>query len=269
MTRCPVSDDVQDLRPQVASANRVLAQTGMASGVLASLGHASMRVPSTPERFVTKGRGYAVDALALMEPDDMVVCDLGANLVEGPPGVSQVSEVMLHACIFRARPDVQAVVHVHPRFATILSVLGGGIVPVCNEGNVLVRDPLPVYPHSRLIVSEEDGLDVAGYLGAGKAILLRGHGAITVGASLEEAVVAMLELEEQARMNWYARCAAGPDHPRLSGEDVDDWVDSSKARGRLAHFQQGAAGAGAIEARTHAQSGLWAYLTQLVKLPGD
>jgi L-fuculose-phosphate aldolase len=263
-----MSTDVQDVRPQVASANRVLAQTGMAVGVLASLGHASMRLPDNPDRFITKGRGYAVDALALMEADDMVVCDLGANLVEGPPGVTQVSEVMLHACIFRTRPDVQAVVHVHPRFATVLSVLGGDIVPMCNEGNVLVRDPLPVYPHARLIVSEADGMDVAGVLGDGRAMLLRGHGAITVGSSLEDAVVGMLELEEQARMNWYARCAAGPDHAKLTSEDVDDWVASSRSRATQPHFKQASSAPEEGEARTQAQSGLWAYLTQQARLPG-
>lgn len=262
-----MSTDVHDVRPQVASANRVLAQAGMAAGVLASLGHASMRLPSDPERFMTKGRGYAVDALALMEPDDMVVCDLEANLIEGPPGVTQVSEVMLHACIFRTRPDVQAVVHVHPRFATVLSVLGGNIVPMCNEGNVLVRNPLPVYPNARLIVKKEDGMDVAGVLGDGRAMLLRGHGAITVGGSLEEAVVSMLELEEQATMNWYARCAAGPDHARLASEDVDDWVASSKLRGSQPHFKQASTTRDESEARTQAQSGLWAYLTQQAQLP--
>jgi 3,4-dihydroxyphthalate decarboxylase len=260
-----VPDDLQGVKAQAANANRVLALAGMAEGVLASLGHASVRVPGAPDQFVTKGRGYAVDALALMQPEDMVVCDLEANLIEGPPGISQVSEVMLHACILRAYPEVGAVVHVHPRFATVASLLGGDLVPMCNEGNVLVRDPLPLYPRSHLIVTEEDGMAVAEYLGVGRAMLLRGHGAITVGASLEDAVVSMLELEEQAKMNWYARCAAGPGHPHLSGEDVDDWVASSRMRGRLPHFKQEH---GPTSARTQAQSGLWAYLSQLAELPG-
>ena len=259
---------LDDAKRQTAAANRILAQTGLAAGVLASLGHASMRLPGDPERFVTKGRGYAVDALAVMRPEDMVVCALDGALIEAPPGVSQVSEVMLHASILRARPDAQAVVHVHPRFATLLSVLGGGIAPMCNEGNVLVRDPLPVYPHPRLIVSEADGAAVADVLGAGKAALLRGHGAVTAGASLEEAVVSMLELEEQAKMNWWARCAAGPNHPRLAPEEVDDWVESSRSRSCQPHFRAPEAPAeGLGAARTQAQSGLWAYLQQLAALP--
>ena len=261
---------LDEAKEQTAAANRILAQTGLAAGVLASLGHAAMRLPGDPERFVTKGRGYAVDALAVMRAEDMVVCALDGTLVEAPPGVSQVSEVMLHACILRARPDAQAVVHVHPRFATLLSVLGGGVAPMCNEGNVLVRDPLPVYPHPRLIVSEADGVAVAETLGGARAALLRGHGAVTAGASLEEAVVSMLELEEQARMNWWARCAAGPDHPRLSPEEVDDWVESSRSRSRQPHFQAPEAPAGDLgAARTQAQSGLWAYLQQLAALPDD
>ena len=57
---------------EVAVANRILAELGLAIGPLASLGHASMRVPSRPDTFVVKGRGYAIDALAAITPEQMV-----------------------------------------------------------------------------------------------------------------------------------------------------------------------------------------------------
>ena len=58
--------ELEEVKLQVAQANRVLADVGLASGVTAALGHASMRVPSQPDRFVVKGRQYALDALAVM-----------------------------------------------------------------------------------------------------------------------------------------------------------------------------------------------------------
>ena len=60
---------LDDVKREVAIANRVLPDIGLASGVLGSLGHVSMRVPGDPEKFVVKGRGYAIDALARVEPD--------------------------------------------------------------------------------------------------------------------------------------------------------------------------------------------------------
>src|SRR3712207_2754914 len=109
-----MGSELDDVKYQVAVANRVLAEVGLASGILASLGHASQRVPSDPEKFVVKGRGYAMDALAAMRPEDMILCDLEGNKLDGPPGSTQCFEVKLHSCIYKLRPDVQSVVHVHP-----------------------------------------------------------------------------------------------------------------------------------------------------------
>jgi ribulose-5-phosphate 4-epimerase/fuculose-1-phosphate aldolase len=86
-----------DVRREVAIANRVLWATGLCSGITTSLGHASQRLPDRPDRFLVKGRGYKVDALAVMRPEDMVECDLDGNLVDGPPGATQCFEVKMHS----------------------------------------------------------------------------------------------------------------------------------------------------------------------------
>src|SRR5690349_25156687 len=115
-----MSTTLDDVKYQVAVANRILAELGFATGVLASLGHASMRTPAG-DGFAVKGRGYNIDALAAMQPEDMVVCDLEGNKVDGPPGSTQCFEVKMHSCIYKTRPDVQAVVHLHPRFTVLMS----------------------------------------------------------------------------------------------------------------------------------------------------
>ena len=210
--------ELDDVKYQVAVANRVLAETGLATGVTASFGHASMRLPSDPGRFAIKGRGYELDVLERMRPQDMVVCDLDGRKVDGAPGLTPCYEIKMHSCIYKIRPDVQAVVHVHPRFTVVMSVLQETLVPMCPEGIDLVRHPLPVYPHNKLILTEDEGMEVATELGGYKAVLLLGHGAATAGADLTEAVMNMYHLEEQARMNWYACCAAGSQHRRIPEE---------------------------------------------------
>ena len=65
-------DNVREL---VAEANRVLAEYGLSSGAVAGHGHASMRVPEAPDRFVVKGRGAAVDVPARSRAEEMIVCE--------------------------------------------------------------------------------------------------------------------------------------------------------------------------------------------------
>lgn len=67
-----------------------------------------MRVPSEPDKFVVKGCGYQIDALATMRPEDMVVSDLEGHKIEGPPGSTQCREVKMHS-IYRVRPEVQSI----------------------------------------------------------------------------------------------------------------------------------------------------------------
>jgi ribulose-5-phosphate 4-epimerase/fuculose-1-phosphate aldolase len=247
----------EDVKREVAIANRVLAETGLATGVLAGNGHASLRVPEAPDRFVIKGRGYAIDALSRMRPEDMIVCDLEGYRVEGPPGGTQPFEVKMHSCIYRTYPEVKSIVHVHPRFVVVMSVLGAPLVPMCQEGIQLVRQPLPVYPHVKTIQSDEEGMEVATLLGDNRAVILQGHGATTVGSSLEESVLSMLQLEEQARMNWYAYCAAGPDHRRITDDRIAEMTERTPLR-ELPHFAEVMRGG---QPRT---GGVWAHYSDVV-----
>ena len=248
---------LDDVKRQVAVANRVLADVGLATVATAALGHASMRIPSDPTRFVVKGRQYAIDALAAMRPEDMIVCDTEGFLVESPPGVTQSSEVKIHSCIYKVRADVQSVVHVHPRYTVLMSVLGRPLVPVCQEGIQLVRSPLPVYPHVKTIQSDEEGMEVAGLLASGQVLLLLGHGAVTTGDNLTESVTNMLQLEEQAKMNYLAYCAAGSDHPRIPDELIDEMTDRPPLQ-ELPHFRD------VLKGMAPQRDGIWNFRTARV-----
>jgi len=92
--------------------------------------------------------------------------------------------VKIHSCIYTLRADVQSVVHVHPRLNVLLSVLGIPLVPMCQEGIHLVREPLPVYPHVKTIQSDAEGMEVAQLSGDGSVIILQSHGVVTAGPSL-------------------------------------------------------------------------------------
>jgi ribulose-5-phosphate 4-epimerase/fuculose-1-phosphate aldolase len=226
-----------------------------------------MRVPNEPELFVVKGRGYQIDALARVTPEDMIVVDLDGNMIDGPKGTSPCYEVKMHSCILRERPDVQSVVHVHPRFTVLMSLLGVTLRPMCNEGRELVQEELPVYNDSRLILSDDDGMAVVKAIGVGPAALLRGHGAVCAGRNMESAVITMLNLEEQARMNYYAYAAEGPDYKGIPDSEINHGKEAFRTMGDLPHLK-GPLSRGAAPGAGGRPGGVWAHYTELVKEKG-
>jgi ribulose-5-phosphate 4-epimerase/fuculose-1-phosphate aldolase len=151
------------------------------------------------------------------------------------------------------------VVHVHPRFTVLMSTLGQTLKPMCQEGIDLVVKPLPVYPHTKTIVTDEEGEEVGRLIAGFKAVLLQGHGATTTGATLEEAVMNMLQLEEQAKLNYQALSALGPDYPSIAQANIDE-MHNRTPMGELPHFRE-------VFARRKGQprvGGVWQYYTAQV-----
>ncbi len=105
-------------------------------------------------------------------------------------------EFHLHAQIYRARPDVMAVVHTHPRWSTVLTTAGHAWQPVTMQAAVL--GAVATFPKTASINSADLGAQVAAFLGAGKAALMHRHGAVSVAASIEVAFVQAVYLEDNA-----------------------------------------------------------------------
>jgi ribulose-5-phosphate 4-epimerase/fuculose-1-phosphate aldolase len=252
-----------DLKDQVASATRVLAEMGLATGVTATLGHVSLRIPGEPDKFLVKGRGYQMDALATMRGEDMVLCDLEGYMLEGPPGTMPCMEVKIHSCIFKARPDVESIVHVHPRYSVLTTLLQLNLRPMCIEGTIgkgfMKDNNIPVYEHMANVNTDAEGTELAEVLGNATVCMLEGHGAVSVGTSVQSSVITMMQLEEQARMNYLAYCAMGREYRSIPESSLVE--DSAKGPlNELPHF---------VEVMKHVdRSGIavWPYYEKLAAL---
>jgi ribulose-5-phosphate 4-epimerase/fuculose-1-phosphate aldolase len=248
---------LEEAKLETAIGNRVLAELGLAVGIRMSLGHTSMRVPGDPEKFVVKGRGYRIDSISSMRPEDMVVCDLDGNWLDGPPYSLQCGEVKIHSCIYRERPDVVSVTHVHPDYTVLMSVLGVPLVPMAQEGARMLLNPIPVFPQSKTVNSEEEGREVAKLLGKGDAIILFGHGAVTVSTrDVQGSVMTMATLEHQARLNYLAVCAMGAEHPSIPRPLVEAIGTGGVQPHHQARLDQVPGG--------RAPEGRWEYFRELV-----
>jgi ribulose-5-phosphate 4-epimerase/fuculose-1-phosphate aldolase len=207
--------EIESLKEEVAVATRGLVKFGLVPDFALAMGHCSARIPHT-DWFICKGRGYRIDSLSKMTADDMVIYDLDCNVLEAPPGVGPVLEIKSHAEIYKARPDVGAVVHCHPPFVYFLSLLDKPILPIFREGCEMFLKPIPTFTGTRRIIAlQEDAEALAKALGDSWAIIHKWHGAFTVGYNVGHAFCNMLVLETNARFNFLAMLVAGRDHPHL------------------------------------------------------
>lgn len=131
---------------------------------------------------------------------DIVAVDLAGHLLEGaarPP-----LEFHIHSEIYRARPDVHAVMHTHPKWSTLLTMTGVPYRPVYGQGALLGDVPVMDSPLS--VNTKAMGERLAATLGAGSAALLKSHGAVIVGASVLECFALTVYLEENAYRQYMA-----------------------------------------------------------------
>lgn len=168
-------------------------------------GHVSVRDAARPDHLIMKPAGIGLEEMA----DDTII---SVNLSGERTGGERPRhiEVFIHTEIMRARPDVQAVVHTHPPHAVAFSSLCRPLLAVGHEG-AMFCDGLPVFDRtSDLIISPDLGRAVAACLDGRNAMLLRNHGIVTAGRSIEEAVMTAILLEKACRVQLLAEHAGGP-----------------------------------------------------------
>ena len=190
------------LREDVALANRIAHREGLVT----AFGHVSGRVPGT-DTFLIPRRTAPMFATR----ETLLLLDCEGNVLEGDGWPN--SEFWIHARIYAARPDVGAVAHVHAPACVVLGQIGQTVQPLHNSGAVLGR--VPVFRRAGLIRTRPLGDAVAAELGAGRAILLRGHGANLAERDVRRAIVMACWLEEAAHLQLEALAAAGGDAAHL------------------------------------------------------
>ncbi len=187
------------LRGKLAAACRVLAAAGHEDF---TLGHASAREPGAPRFLLKRSRIGLGETTAR----DLLLLDLDGHRIEGEGAVPL--ELPLHAEIFRARPDVNAVVHTHVFQAAAFAAADAEFRMV-SQDSVLFADGPRRYDSARLIATPELGRALAAALGPGRLVILRNHGIAAAGATIEEATYLAIAFERSLRLQ-VAAAAFGP-----------------------------------------------------------
>jgi L-fuculose-phosphate aldolase len=173
----------QSLREQVAWACRILAAVGYAD---LTLGHVSAR--GADGEIWIKRKGVALDEV---EPEDVITLDDTDAVLH--------LETVLHTGVYRVRPDVGAVIHGHPPYATALGATTADLQLLTHDG-ILFADGVGRFDDPDLIVDDDQGDRVASALGSHRAVLMQNHGVLVVGKTVPWAVLTAATLERAAQL---------------------------------------------------------------------
>jgi HCOMODA/2-hydroxy-3-carboxy-muconic semialdehyde decarboxylase len=180
----------------LVAASRVLARYG----VLDAWGHVSVRHPANPERYLMS----RARAPALVAADDVMEFDLDSNPVDQRDR-RVFLERFIHGQAYRARPDVNAVVHSHSPSVIPFTVTGQPLKALSHIASFLAEEP-PVWEirdvgitQGLLVTNNTQARSLAEKLGRRPVALMRGHGNVVVGSDIKRAVHRALYTEINAR----------------------------------------------------------------------
>jgi L-fuculose-phosphate aldolase len=203
-------DALKQLRSDVAIANRIIERLGLSK----AFGHVSARIPGTDTFLLPTRRspGFA-------DEDTLLVVDADGNVRSGTGTPN--SELWIHARTYAARPEVGGVAHAHPPGCICLTQIGEPHRIVHNQGGVFL-DGIPEYERIGLINTRALGDALAQSLGAGIAVMMRGHGITTAGPDVRTATIAAMFLEESVGLQLRMLAAAGGDAGRIRAFTHDE-----------------------------------------------
>lgn len=228
-TSVTATQSTEDLLRDLVDANHILFN----EGVLDAFGHVSIRHPENTERFLL-ARNMAPGLVML---DDILTFDLDGNPIDADDRPVYL-ERFIHGEIYRARPDVMAVVHSHsPSVVPFSVVKSTPLRPMCHMSAFLgagapifeIRDTAGTAT-DLLIRDRSLGASLADSLGNDNVVLMRGHGATVVGPTLKQAVYRAIYIELNARLQADA-LRLGPieyltlDEARSARETTEDQVE--------------------------------------------
>jgi len=214
-----VEQERRHRKQRLAAALRLFGRLGYDEGVA---GHITVRDPERPDCFWVNPFGVSFGRISVK---DLVLVDSAGQVVDGTRAVNRGAFV-IHSAIHDLRPDVVAAAHAHSIHGRALAALGIPLRPVVQEACAFFEDQSVYGEYNGLALEADEGRRMAEALGGNRAVVMRNHGVITVGASVEEAAFWFISFDRAAQVQLLAEAAGTPAY--LSDEQA-----------RVAHRQFG------------------------------
>ena len=188
---------------RLAAAFRMFSKAGLDEGVA---GHITARDPEHTDSYWVNPFGMH---FSLIKQSDLVRVDHEGNVVEGDSAVNGAA-VAIHCAVHAARPDVVAAAHAHGPYGKTLSCLEMTVEPLTQDACAFYQDVGVYDDYTGVVLDSEEGKKIGHALGDHKAVILRNHGMLTVGETVESAAWWFLTLERTAQSQLMAYAAGTP-----------------------------------------------------------
>ena len=220
----PTFDSVEDERrhrkERLTAGFRLFAKFGFEEGVA---GHITARDPELTDHFWVNP---FVVPFAHITVSDLILVNHEGEVVQGRHTVNRAA-FAIHSQVHQARPDAVAAAHSHSTYGRALSTLGQMLEPITQDVCAFYEDHALFDDYTGVVFDTEEGKRIAHALGDNKAVILRNHGLLTVGQSVDAAVFWFITMERSCQVQLLAKAAGTPvpidaDEARKTHDQVGD-----------------------------------------------
>ncbi len=180
----------EELKVKLEQAYRILYMEGMADDT--TRGHMTAKADDGTIYIKPWGMGFEEVTVR-----DFLGMDAAGNITEGEGRLH--SEILIHLEIYRKRKDVLSITHVHPLYTVLLSSVFRGRLYMIGQHSLHFGGHIPFYESAKLIHSQEQAAKLVDLMADGPVVLMRNHGVVAAGKSIEETAIMTIDFEKAAR----------------------------------------------------------------------
>lgn len=188
---------------RLAAGFRIFASLGFDEGIA---GHITARDPGNPDHFWVNPFGMD---FSMIKVSDLLLVDHNGSVISGS-GLVNTAAFAIHSQVHQARPDVVSAAHAHSLYGKAFSSLGQLLDPLTQDACSFFGDHSLFDDYTGVVLDVEEGKRIAHSLGENKAVILRNHGLLTVGHSVDEAVWWFIAMERCCNAQLLAQAAGTP-----------------------------------------------------------
>ncbi|WP_199487110.1 class II aldolase/adducin family protein [Actinomadura logoneensis] len=226
-TFATVEEERRHRKERLAAALRIFGKFGFEEGVA---GHITARDPGMTDHFWVNPFGMSFKHVKV---SDLILVNHQGQVVQGRYPVNEAA-FAIHSQVHQARPDVVAAAHSHSTHGRAISALGQKLEPITQDVCAFYEDHGLFDDYTGVVTDTEEGKRIAAALGSYKAVILRNHGLLTVGDSVDAAAWWFITMERSCQVQLLAKAAgqvvhiskenAELTHQQL-GNDLVAWIN--------------------------------------------
>jgi ribulose-5-phosphate 4-epimerase/fuculose-1-phosphate aldolase len=195
-----VEEERRHRKERLAAALRLFGKFGFEEGVA---GHITARDPELTDHFWVNPFGISFKHVRV---SDLILVGHDGKVVEGRYPVNEAA-FAIHSQIHQARPDVVAAAHSHSIYGKAIAALGQKLEPITQDVCAFYQDHGLFDDYTGVVTDLEEGKRIAAALGGHKAVILRNHGLLTVGDSVDAAAWWFITMERSCQVQLLAKAA--------------------------------------------------------------